>query len=208
VDFGGEEFSDPTVVAPIIGGALESMRDLGPWKLIVFQGTNFPEVNPAKDNSAILWPRNEWIAWRQAVRLDPTTSDYMVFGDYAADSAKMVFGDNRASAIRHIRYATDEHWRIQRGAKNGTDKQIMGAVYQKIVESGEFLGHNFSAADSYIASAVSDMKVGPGNSTTWRQLNTTHHLTKVVVDLCKAKKIIVSDGKKRSYSAQPSLWDT
>lgn len=201
-DFAGTEFSNPAIVAPIIGGALETLQEIGAWRHIIFQGTHYPEVNPAKDGTVEIWPRNEWLAWREAVRFDPTTAEHMIFGDYAADCAKMAFGKGRAQAIRHIRYATSGAWRVQRAVKAGRDAQRMHGVFKAIVESGDFAGEGFSSADAFIANGARNAKAGPGNSTTWRQLNTTHHITQVVSDIAKVRGISI---KKAPVSEETQL---
>ena len=190
-DFAGAEFSNPAIVAPIIGGALETLQEIGPWRHIIFQGTHYPEVNPAKDGMVEIWPRNEWLAWRDAVRFDPTTAEHMIFGDYAADCAKMTFGGGGAPAIRHIRYTTPDSWRVQRAPKEGKDTQRMHAVYKAIAQSSDFAGDGFSSADAFIATGARNAMAGPGNSTTWRQLNTTHHITQVVNDIAKVRGISI-----------------
>jgi hypothetical protein len=205
VDFGGSEFGDPTIVAPIISGALETIQDFGQWQQIIFQGTHYPETNPAKDGTVEVWPRNEWLAWRQAVNFDPTTAEQMTFGDYAADCAKMSFGSSGAPAIRHIRYATSNSWRIQRAVKSGTDARRMSDVYKGIFNCDEFAGGSFSEADAYIARAAMDPAAKPGNSKTWRQLNTTHHITQVVADIAKVRGIMIKKAPASKFDAQLSL---
>jgi hypothetical protein len=205
VDFGGSEFGNPGIVAPIISGALEILQDFGPWQQIIFQGTHYPEKNPAKDGTVVVWPRNEWLAWQQAVNFDPTTADHMTFGDYAADCAKMSFDSSGAPAIRHIRYATSSSWRIQRGLKSGTDTHRMYGVYKAIFDCDEFAGGGFSDADAYIAQAVVDLAAKPGNPTTWRQLNTTHHITRVVADIAKVRGIMIKKVPANQFDAQLSL---
>lgn len=201
-DFAGAELSDPMIAAPIIGGALETLQDIGPWRHIIFQGTHYPEVNPAKDGTAEIWPRNEWLAWREAVRFDPTTAEHMIFGDYAADCAKMSFSGGGAPAIRHIRYTTPDTWRVQRAEKDGKDAQRMHGVYKALVDSGDFAGEGFSSADAFIANGAKSATAGPGNSTTWRQLNTTHHITQVVSDIAKVRGISI---KKAPASEEVQL---
>jgi hypothetical protein len=206
IDFGGSEFGNPAIVAPIISGALECLQDFGPWQQIIFQGTHYPETNPAKDGSVEVWPRNEWLAWQEAVKFDPTTAEHMTFGDYAADCAKMSFEDNFAPAIRHIRYTTSKDWRIQRGVKSGTDAYRMHGVYKAIVSCDEFAGGGFSQADAYIARAASDPTAKMGNSTTWRQLNTTHHITRAVADIAKVRGITIKmAAAAREFDAQRSF---
>ncbi len=191
-DFHAADFSEPALVAPVINGALELLQDFGSWQYVIFQGTHYPEKNPADPDSIVLWPRNEWLAWKLAVKFDPSTADNMMFGDYAADCAKMVFGGSGGAAIKHYRYTTDDKWLVVRGPKVGTDKAVMQGVCQKIVQSDQFAGASFSAADAYIDRTANNQD-GPGNSTIWRQVNTTHHVTRVIVDLGKVRGIRISE---------------
>ncbi len=181
-DFHDADLSDPGIVAPIIGAALESLQLIAPWQSVIFQGTNFPEKNPAEPDLHFEVQRNEWHAWRKAVDFDPQTAEHLVFGDYAADCGKLVFGGSGGAAIRHYRYTTPNSWLIQRGSKNGKDKEIMRSVCQNILSSGHFAGQAFSKADDFIYRTAHG-HAGPGNSTDWRAINTTHHLTRVVHDL-------------------------
>jgi hypothetical protein len=203
-DFSDADFSDPDLVAPIIGGALEALQEIGLWQHIVFQGTNYPETNPAAPGTTLVWPRNEWIAWCKAVKFDPTTAEQMIFGDHAADCAKMVFDKHRAAPIPHYRYTIENDWLIVRGAKSGSDKTIMRDVCNRILESGYFAGSAFSSADAYIEDTARSLD-GPGNSTTWRQVNTTHHITRVVFDVAKVRGITIPGRAAEPIGSQLSF---
>ncbi|MGJ4903175.1 beta family protein [Bradyrhizobium sp. HKCCYLS2058] len=181
-DFSGDDFSQADIVAPIITGVMETLQATARWQQIVFQGTNYPEHNPAEPDSFCHVPRNEWLAWRKAIRFAPETADHMIFGDYAADCAKMVFRAGGAPAIRHHRYAIADAWLIQRGPEIGTQASAMRAVSEAIVTSGHFAGRTFSTADNRIY-LVSKGLVGPGTAKEWRGINTTHHITRVVTDI-------------------------
>ena len=78
----------------------------------------------------------------------------------------------------------------------------MHGVYKAIVDSGDFAGEGFSSADSFIANGAKNSTAGPGNSTTWRQLNTTHHITQVVSDIAKVRGIAI---KKAPASEEVQL---
>ncbi|WP_018388949.1 beta family protein [Ancylobacter sp. FA202] len=182
-DFHDADFANADVVAPVIAGVLEMVQTSALWRQIVFQGTNFPETNPADPGSHAIVPRNEWIAWRKAVRFEPSTADHMIFGDYAADCAKIIFKNGGgAAAIRHYRYATPDAWLVQRGADTGTHAEIMRKVCQEIVASGCFAGRTFSSADEYIFRTAHNAG-RPGSAKEWRAVNTTHHITRVIADV-------------------------
>lgn len=191
-DFTDADLSEPAFVAPVIRGALEQLQDIGQWQMIVFRGTHYPEKNPAKPGQTFIQPRNEWHAWTEAVKFDPSTAQQMVFGDFAADSAKIDFKAGRAQAIRHCRYTTASNWLVVRGDGEGSDYEVMKDVFERIVDSGEFSGATFSKADSYIYDVARNNSRRPGNATTWRQVNTTHHITRVVADIATVRRIPIS----------------
>lgn len=192
-DFSDADLSDHFLVAPIIRSALEQIQTFGQWQLIAFQGTHYPEKNPAEPGQTISHPRNEWRAWREAVSFDPSTEEHMVFGDFAADSAKMDFGGKGGRPIPHCRYTTDSHWLVIRGDETGSTNEVMKEVFGRVLKSGKFSGPQFSEADAYINDVACDNLDGAGNATTWRQVNTTHHITRVVADIAKVRGIRITE---------------
>lgn len=193
-DFSDAELSDYQLVAPIIRSALEQLQEFGQWQLVVFQGTHFPETNPAKKaGQTVSHPRNEWHAWREAVKFDPSTAEHMVFGDFAADSAKIAFGGKGGRPIPHCRYATESDWLVVRGDETGSMHEVMKDVFERILNSGVFSGSSFSEADRYIDDVANNFLDSSGNATTWRQVNTTHHITRVVADIAKVRGIPITE---------------
>lgn len=207
VDFGGDYFERPEIVTPIIHAALETLQELGPWQQVIFQGTNYPDKNPAEPGGSYMVPRNEWKAWCQAVRFDPATAEHMIFGDYAADCATMVFGEAKVRPIPHYRYSTPEAWLIQRGSASGTNTAIMRDICFRIVESGEFAGRSFSSADEYIFQTARG-QAGPGTPTKWRAVNTTHHITRVVADIGRVRGFALQQRASPPPPDQGSLFNT
>lgn len=205
-DFSDADLSNYSLVAPIIRFALEQLQEFGQWQLIVFQGTNYPETNPAKKaGQTVSHPRNEWHAWREAVRFDPSTAVYMVFGDFAADCAKMAFGGKGGRPIRHCRYTTESDWLVVRGDERGSMSRAMKEVFERIVNSDKFSGPAFSDADRYIDKVARGDSDKAGNATTWRQINTTHHITRVVADIAKVRGIPITELPNSPNSVQLAL---
>lgn len=192
-DFSDADISEHQFVAPIIRASLEQLQELGNWKIISFQATHYPEKNPAKAGETVIHPRNEWLAWREAVKFDPSTAEHMLFGDFAADSSKLEFGTQGAKPIPHCRYATDTHWYIVRGKNSGNTYEVMKDVFRRIVDSGKFSGRAFSEADAYIDDVANGNSDGAGNASTWRQINTTHHITRVVADIASVRGIVIAE---------------
>jgi hypothetical protein len=181
-DFHDAEFADPDLVAPVIAGVLDTLQKSARWQQIVFQGTSYPEANPATPGSCEVIPRNEWLSWKKAVHFDPDTAHYLAFGDYAADCAKMNFKSGGAVPIRHFRYATPEAWLVQRGGDEGNHSSVMREVCRELVKNPGYAGRNFSVADERIYQ-IAHHRAGPGSAKEWRGINTTHHITRVVADI-------------------------
>jgi hypothetical protein len=189
------------LVSGVIEGALEYLEEIARWYAIVFQGTSYPEANPAAHGGNELVPRNEWKAWSKAVQLSKDTGAHIVFGDYAADCARMRFGKSGGRAIRHYRYTTPSDWFVVRGAETGDDTTVMREVCKRIVGSVHFAGRSFSAADDFIYRAA-EAYGGPGNSTNWRGINTGHHITRVVRDIGAVKGLQFGDRKVAPITKQ------
>jgi hypothetical protein len=207
-DFAEADFSNPETVAEIAQRALEDLQALGRWRQVVFQGTNYPPVNPAKPNSSAIIPRNEWLAWKKAIKLDGKSPDHLVFGDYGADCAEFKFsGKSGGIPIRHYRYTTPESWLVVRGMSGGIADAVMRDVCERILASGQFAGRRFSSADDYIFKTANGLD-GPGSGTTWREINTAHHITRVVRDIGTIKGMSFADVRISDPVDQFSLFDS
>ncbi|WP_448040649.1 beta family protein [Bradyrhizobium liaoningense] len=206
VDFADADFSDVDAVAEIAQRSVEDLQAIGRWRQIVFQGTNYPSKNPAQPGATEIVPRNEWLAWKKAVRFDKGSPDQLVFGDYAADCAEFRFGQSGGIPIRHYRYTTVDSWLVVRGTKTGDATQVMRDVCRRILASGHFAGRQFSSADDYIFRTAKGWD-GPGNGSTWREINTAHHITRVVRDLGTIKGLTFNDVQVVDPADQLSFLD-
>ena len=192
-DFADADFTDAAAVAIIAQAALEDLQRIGRWQQVVFQGTNYPEVNPAESNSIATISRTEWLAWKAAIKLDGNSPEHLVFGDYGADCAKFEFKKvSGGIPIRHYRYATPDSWLVVRGTPEGAADVAMRDVCDRILKSGHFAGRGFCSADDYIFRTAKGTE-GPGNGATWREINMAHHITRVVRDIGGVKGIAFAE---------------
>lgn len=204
-DFSDADFSDALAVAGIAQAALEDLQGIGRWRHVVFQGTNYPEVNPAEADGDAVVPRNEWLAWKEAVKLDGASPEHLVFGDYGADCAKFEFRKSSGGIpIRHYRYTTPDSWLVVRGSAAGQAESVMRGVCERILRSGKFAGRGFSSADDYIFKTAKGWD-GPGNGSTWREINTAHHITRVVRDIGVIKGMSFAETTFSDPADQPSF---
>jgi len=83
----------------------------------------------------------------------------------------------------------------------------MKDVYERVLDSGEFSGPSFSEADAYIDDVARNNSESAGNASTWRQVNTTHHITRVVADIAKVRGIPITELPSSPTGAQLTLLD-
>ena len=182
LDFGNSiDHSNTADVAEIMVATLQRVSAIGLWSQVVWQSTTYPEVNPAPAGDMVILSRGEWTAYQQACSIDPIVRSQLMFGDYAADSAKFNFGASGGRAIAHFRYSTSSSWLVSRGAKDGKLAEEMPKVAKRITSSESFAGETFSRGDLYISEVAAGNAIG--QALYWRCANTAHHLTRVTSDI-------------------------
>ena len=182
------------------------VMEVGLWHSVIFQGTSYPETNPAPVGGSIEVPRLEWATWRDAALSDPVVRRGLLFGDFAADSAKFNFGKG-GRTIPHYRYAGSKSWTVVRAAKGVPLKIAMPTLARSIVESDLFAGRGFSIADRMLQDTALELG-GPGNATTWRRINIGHHITRVVIDLGHMLHFSITTHVEETPAPQKSLFES
>ncbi|KCV59289.1 beta domain protein [Bordetella bronchiseptica 99-R-0433] len=69
----------------------------------------------------------------------------------------------------------------------------MKNVCERVVASAQFSSASFSEADERIYEIAHGGAGKTGSATTWRQWNTTHHITRVVADVAKVRGITINE---------------
>ena len=170
--------------ASSVAGAIEDLLVGANWHRIAFQGSGFPATNPAKEEGICRIPRTEWTSYWAAIHEAGFNPQQVCFGDYGADSGLIKFPKKKggAPAIRHIRYTASAETIIVRGSAVGDQAEAMRKVCKIVVESSDYAGRILSYADDRLWE-ISEGIASSGNPTTWRELNTAHHIARVVHDL-------------------------
>jgi hypothetical protein len=204
LDLSDADLSDVEAFAAFEAEWILRTQEFGLWRRVVVAATNYPEANPAPENGQTTVPRNEWLAWKKALSLNPRVGEIAMFGDFGADNAKIDFG-GAGRALKHIRYATREGWLVARGGPQTLicDGSIQD-VTRRIMLSGAFAGELFSAGDEFIAACASGLG-RKGNPTTWRAANMNHHMTRVTQDIADSLEIEIPAVLRRK-SVQDDLF--
>ncbi|WP_338664444.1 beta family protein [Pararoseomonas sp. SCSIO 73927] len=195
IDLCGATLDLQDAVVGFVQDRFSDLQDAAPWRQIIFQASNFPETNPAKKSEIALVRRAEWEIWKKVASPKEGLSSGLIFGDYGADYADLKLGNNRARPIRHHRYTTSAGWYVVREDDINDTSEAMTAVCDRIVKSGHFAGRGFSEADAQIFRQAHRTSKGPGRSSDWRAVNTTHHITHVVRELGKLNGVDLPFGR-------------
>lgn len=204
IDMSGVDLSQVDAIVDYIGIMYQQVSEIGRWWRVIVQSTSFPNNNPAKPGAQSILPRNEFIAWKRAVSSDDELLNNVMFGDFAADSGKFVF-KGRAIPIPHYRYSLEDKWLVVRGGEGISTAFAMRDVASRLLESGLFYGRSFSKGDQYIYETANGL-MGPGSATTWRKINTIHHLTRSVTDVGEVRGYQIEEAEAEPLMTQSDLF--
>jgi Beta protein len=163
-----------------------TLRDLAErdrWRSLTVAATSFPDVSAYGPDSINVAQRYEWDLWRRIrgreLPRPPQFGDYGIFGAQLRGAG----GEFSFAPSPNLRYTTDDDWLIFKAkspVRHGYEQ--FNSICQALVARPEFAGADFSWGDDFIAKCAAGT-AGPGNASTWIQVNTNHHITAVVGQL-------------------------
>lgn len=194
--------------APAIGEIFDRLDGVARWGKIVYQASAYPDKLPVGANERTLIPRAEWTTFLAALKESGVQPDRLAYGDFGADCGRMVFPNGKGGGRPrpHLRYTGKTHTLVVRGSDTGAFTSTMRDVCKQIVESKEYSGRSFSPADDRIWRNAKGLTDTCGDATGWRELNTTHHLVRIVRDLGAMSGIEFKEDAVAEYSEQDSFF--
>ncbi|MDF2231576.1 beta family protein [Albimonas sp. CAU 1670] len=192
--------------APSIAEIFDRLDEVGPWSKIVYQASAYPAKLPVGPNEKTLIARLEWTTFLAVLRETGIQPNRLAYGDFGADSGRMVFKTGKGGRPRpHLRYTGRTHTLVVRGSDAGKFTPTMRKVCRQIIDSEEFGGRGFSYADDRIWRNAKDLTDTCGDATGWRELNTAHHLARVIRDLGELSGISFEDDEVAEFAEQGTL---
>lgn len=180
VDFKDMTPDQSPMYATLARLSINSIENLERFKSFSLSITSFPE-NLSEHGADTLEeiPRAEWQLWRNLVqgrlRRKP------IFADYAISSSRSPSIDPRYMRMSaNLRYTGNNSWIIVKGrAVRTAGYEQFNQLCRQLVGTPHYAGPDFSWGDSVINEKAENGS-GPGNATTWRQIGTNRHITKVI----------------------------
>ena len=157
---------------------------LNNWRTFTLIGTSFPESMGGIMLGVTNIPRYEWKIYKILVESFRKAKIRLpTFGDYAISNPNVPDLDWRVvKPTVKIRYTIDDSWYIAKG-KNYRDFGYgqYHELSKKILDSDYYYGQTFSWGDKYIQQCANGGKTG--NLTMWLEVDTNHHIEKVIRDV-------------------------
>lgn len=194
--------------APAIGEIFDRLDGAASWSKIVYQASAYPDKLPVGPNEHTLIAREEWTTFLAALKETGVQPDRLAYGDFGADCGRMVFPTRKGGRrpTPQLRYTGKTHTLVVRGSDSGAFTPTMRAVCKLIIESGEYCGRGFSYADDRIWQNAKGSTDTCGDPTDWRELNTAHHIVRVVQDLGAIAKVTFEEDAVSEFAEQGSLF--
>lgn len=128
--------------------------------------------------------RQEWLFFRELVELGGNDGQVPSYGDYAIETPAFQDIDFRMmKPAGKIVYTCEDTWLISKGgAFRDNPSQMVGHCIQ-VKSSPHYCGKNYSWGDWKIDEISQNKTSNYGQLSTWKQVGTNHHLTRVVRQL-------------------------
>lgn len=194
--------------APNIGEVFDQLDGTARWSKIVYQASAYPEKLPVGANEHTLIARTEWTTFQEVLNETSVQPDRLAYGDFGADCGRMVFpkGKGGGRPRPHLRYTGGTHTLVVRGSDSGPFTPTMRKVCQQIIDSEQYSGRRFSPADDRIWRNAKGVTATCGDPTSWRELNTAHHMVRIVRDLGALSGLEFEEDTVAEYTEQESLF--
>jgi len=139
-------------------------------------------------NSEGIVIRKELKVWKAFKKFQPELN--FVFGDYGVVNPSVGEDIIAPDANGKIRYTIDDSLYVVRGYSRATGKKgaQMQDLSKRLVSSPHYKGTRFSWGDKKINDCAQEEYIG--STTNWVSIDTTHHLTHVVVEVREFELLI------------------
>ncbi len=206
VDFTGAPLGED--FAPAIAEVFDQLDSAARWKKIVYQASAYPDKLPVGPNEHTLIQRAEWTTFIAALKETSVQPDRLAYGDFGADCGRMIFPKKGGGRPRpHLRYTGRTHTLVVRGSDSGSFTPTMREVCKQIIDNEKYYcGRGFSYADERIYRMAKGITETCGDSTFWRELNTAHHIVRVVRDLGAMSGIAFQEDVVGEFAEQGNLF--
>jgi len=186
LDLNGADFSNTEDFSDTIVDQLRSLPFFQSWKSVTVCGGSFPKTNLLKQGINNV-PRGEWALYNKIgdKMNGQDFSRHINYGDYGIVApGHFEYDPLKMDRSANIRYTHSNGWYVIKGKslKLEGHAQYFDLAKNIVVESGYFLGENFSAGDLHLKKC-SQSETTSGNPTVWNKVGFNHHFTKVLSDL-------------------------
>lgn len=180
-----QSFEPYTAFAQALSSAIKRIASINEFKSFTIAGMslNLSEIRRPGGEPK----RHEWFLYQHLLKaLDGFRKP--TFGDYTIENPEFISQDMRLiNPAGKIVYTTENKWIVPKGKSFRDNMQQMISHCKTIMDSGEYLGKDYSAGDKRIHDTFNKIE-GTGNQGTWKEVGVSHHITLVVNQLSKFRE--------------------
>jgi hypothetical protein len=185
IDLGAPNFIPLEGFSKAIQTIVSSFPYLDDWRTFTILGTSFPNTMKGIRKGGETVPRYEWKLYKILIAgFKEAGLRLPAFGDYAINHPEITELDWRVvKPPATIRYTIEDGWYLVKG-DNVRDYgyEQYHKLSQNVLASRYYYGSAFSWGDGYIQ-ICSNKSAKTGNLSTWRQVDTNHHIETVIGDI-------------------------
>lgn len=178
------ELSDEDDFINLISDAINSLPFLYEWKSVLISMCLIEPDKKFNQNSIERIPRTDWSIFRK-LHLKSTKGELLrlpIYSEYGTEST-LFFKSAPISPATQLRYTTENEIIVCKGENTKTaGYKGIYPVAKQIVDSGSFMGPDFSLGDKAIA-GLSEKTTSTGNASSWKKFGVMHHVTLIVSSL-------------------------
>jgi hypothetical protein len=159
---------------PLALASLRAISRLDSWKATVVLASGMG-LDGIRSSTTSKVHRTELDLWKGVLAGKPPTVP--LFGDYGVVNPEFTepIDPRKIKPSAKIRYTRDTDWVVLNGSSYRKNPKQFHQMASGIVSDEGYAQKNFSWGDSYIAGCAK-MQLGPGNLTTWVQVDVNHHI--------------------------------
>jgi len=185
VDLGVPNFQPLDGFFQLIMGTIRALPVIDEWRSMTILGSSMIATMAEVKKGVSILTRHEWVLFKKLNKaLKEKGIRQFSYGDYGTRHPQILNIDMRVvKPAASIRYSAGDEWYISKGTnvrdnKYGQYREMCKAL----VQSSFYDGPNFSSGDEFIYNCASG-EGSTGNLSSWVEVGTSHHISRVVLDL-------------------------
>lgn len=171
----------------VLKAILLDIPEIKAFRNIIISSSSFPQsLSNIEKYKLVYLPRHEYGFFYSLKSIFNKFNISPIYSDYCINHPSFFEYIPGMTPSFNIRYTNSNSYIIMKGEtlkKGGLESENVIGFCEKLINSGEFSGDDYSWGDNYIHTRCEQDTKSFGNLTIWRKVGTNHHITFVINQL-------------------------